>query len=113
VIAVEAPELLCFRDSLANFDEYPPLFTISNLLEPCNATASSGHLASEADGSPSNAGRCWIDMGAGACYLIAPASKTARPTVDGAVQMQRIAMTVARVRTGSARGNIAVGNIDG
>jgi hypothetical protein len=34
VIAVEAPELLCFRDSLANFDEYPPLFTISNSLEP-------------------------------------------------------------------------------
>jgi len=28
-------------------------------------------------------------MGAGACYLIAPASKTARPTVDGAVQMQQ------------------------
>jgi hypothetical protein len=46
---------------------------------------------------------CWIDMGVGACYSIAPAGVRAG-TADEAARIARAAMTVARVRI-SVRSN--------
>jgi hypothetical protein len=53
----------------------------------------------DADGKKSEgpAIACWIDMGVGACYSIAPTGVWAG-TADEAARIARAAMTVARVR---------------